>query len=94
MASIYDSQSLLRALKQTRQTLAATCRSYLIEIERIAPTDTARREMGAHEEALREAMTALLLPLPTTKPKQMPWHRVDPATVDLKTLDQELELEK
>ena len=94
MGSIYDSRSLLRTLKQTRQTLAATCRSYLIEIEKIEPTDTARREMAAHESALREAMQALLLPLPTTKPKQMPWHTVDPKTVNLRSLEEELELEK
>lgn len=93
-ASIYDSRSLLRTLKQTRQTLAATCRSYLLEIEKTALTDTCRKEMAAHEAALREAMTALLLPIPTTKPRQMPWHTVDPKTVNLRSLDEELEFEK
>ena len=60
-----DDTALLRELKGTRMTMAATCRSLILRAEAQATTPTAIKNTAHHLEALQTALTALLTPEPT-----------------------------
>ena len=72
-----EAPALLRAVREARQVLAASCRNHLIRIETQAITPKARKDLAPHAEALQEALEALLKPVPE-EPRQPAAWEVEP----------------
>ena len=68
-----EETAVLRAVREARQVLAASCRNHLIRIENEAKTPKARKELAPHAEALQEALEALVKPVPEQSSRPAAW---------------------
>ena len=66
-----DDTALIRELKGTRMTMAATCRSLILRAEAQATSPKAIAKVAHHLEALQTALTALTTPEPTDPPTEL-----------------------